>query len=538
MVSSRAAAAALFAVVFVAFALRAFPYLSSGVPYHTDTYPQLRNAVVLVSKTPVPLAPGNGFGPYNIYWPADTLFYAVSSVLLALPPVSLMPLLGPLVTSTMALLFYALLRSFDLGVRVSLVATLLFAVAGGTVMISAGVTKEAFALPLMVLVVLLMNGWLKRGSRAGLGLSLASFGVLLAAHSLASVVGLLLCSYLAFAYMVSPQGPGRRVAVTMAVLGLFSAMSYLYFYVYAVSNLPYDLQPSDIIAVFGYEALLTAPVWVSAAFRLNLPRWTGAWIGTIALAVAALFASVVAYRPLLDSPIASPYVVALLAPYVAVAFLAALGVPRARGGPQSTGAVFAALWMLGVLGIVAFSAFGTPGAVGTTMRMLDFVYPGAAVLGALALSALMGSRKLGAVAGALGVGALVVASAFVVPYSAYWSGPLGGSQRVYTPAEVSAVEWTGFAPPNATVYADARYGYLAAYYTGRAIDEGGGYLYLAGIQNFTQGCLVVDGLISQIGYVGGTYGLPVNMTIVRGLASQPYLQGVYSDGQVSAFCRP
>ncbi|MDE1858218.1 MAG: hypothetical protein KGI26_04015 [Thaumarchaeota archaeon] len=538
MTSSRAVTVAVFVVVFISFALRAYPYVSSGVPYHTDTYPQLANVRNLVANSPVPLSPGNGFDSYNILWPADTLFYAVSSVLLGGVPIAVMPLLGPLAASTAALLFYALLRSFDIEWRASLVGTLLFAVAGGTVMISTGVTKEAFAIPLLFLTVLLMNGWLRRGSRAGLALSVGAFGALLAAHSLGSVVGLLLCSYLAFAYIVSPGRPGRRVAVTVGVLALFSAMSYLYFYVYAVSSLPYDLQPSDLVAVFGYEALLTAPVWLSAAFRLGLRRWTGAWIGAIALAVGVLFASAVAYHPLLDSPVASPYVLALLVPYVAVAFLAAFGISRAKQGASLTGPVFAAVWTLGMLGIVAFSAFGTPGAVGTTLRIFDFVYPGVAVLGGLALSGVMASGKLGGGVGALALGALVVASAFVVPYSAYWSGPLGGSQRVYTQAEVAALSWTGSAPANASVYADARYVYLASYYTGRAIDLGGGYLFLAGISNFTGGCLILDGLVAQIGYVGGTYGLPVNMTLVRGLPAWPSLGTVYSDGSVTTFCRP
>ena len=535
MVSSRTAAVLLFATVFFAFALRAYPYLSSGVAYHTDTYPQLANARNLVASTPVSLSPGNGFDSYNILWPVDTLFYAVSSVLLGVAPLSSMPLLGPLVASLTGVVFYAVLRSFDLDRTVSLVATLLFSVAGGTVMISTGVTKEGYALPLLALVLLLMNIWLKKGDRPALGLSVLSFGLLLGAHSLVSVIGLLLCSYLAFAYIVTDAAPGRRIGTTVGVLALLSAMSYLYFYVYAVSSLPYDLQPSDLIAVFGYEALLTAPVWVSAAFRLDMQRWTATWVGGIALAVSGLFVSALAYHPLLDSPIASPYVLALVVPYLAVAFIAAFGVRAPRKAPPA-GQVFAALWALGVLGIVGFSVFGTPGSVGTTLRILDFVYPGAAILGAVALTRVMRSGRLGASAGVVAVGVLVAASAVAVPYSAYWSGPLGGSQRVYTQAEVSALVWTSAAPANTTVSGDARYAYLAAYYTGRAVHQGGAYLFLAGAGGFPGGCLIVDGLISEIGFIGGTYGLPVNMTLVDGLPAHPSLDAPYADGGATLYC--
>ena len=524
------------AIVLLAFALRAFPYLSSGVPYHTDTWPQLANARNLVASSPVPLGPGNGFGPYNILWPADTLFYAVSSVLLGPGPAELMPLLGPLVTSLMAVLFFALLRSFGIGPRASGVATLLFAVAGGSTMISAGVTKEAFALPLMVLVVLLLNLWLKDGNKGALGLSAFSFVVLLAAHSLTSVVGFLLCCYLTMAYALTPGGRGR-VAPTVVLLLVFSFLSYLYFYVYAVSSLPYDLQPSGLVSVFAYEALFTAPVWVAGAFSLDLHRWTAAWLGFLGLGVAGLFASALAFHTLLDSPIVSPYLVALAVPYLAVALLSSWGMYSARGSPHSRGAVFASLWALGVLGVVGFSVFATPGAVGTTMRILDFVYPGVAVLGALALSKLMGGRRLLAGAGCAAVLLLVVGSAYVVPYSAYWSGPLGGSQRVYTPAEVSSMAWAGHASSGRTIYADARFGYLSRYYGGN-VSSGPGFYYLAGLQPLGSGCLIVDSLIAQIGYIGGTYGHPVNMTVVADLPAQTSLQRVYANGQDTTYCRP
>jgi hypothetical protein len=524
------------AIVLVAFALRASPYLASGVPYHTDTYPQLANARNLVASTPVPLGPGNGFGPYNILWPADTLFYAVSSVLLGPAPVSLMPLLGPLVTSLMAVLFFALLRSLGLEAKASAIATLLFAVAGGTTMISAGVTKEAFALPLMVLVVLLLNIWLKDGKKGALALSAFSFVVLLAAHSLASVVGLLLCCYLVMAYALSPGGRSR-VAATSAALALFSVAAYLYFYVHAVSSLPYDLHPSDVIAAFAYEALLTAPVWVAGAFRLGPHRWTSAWLAALSVLVAGLFASALAFHTLLDSPVASPYVLVLVTPYVAVALLSSAGMRWARGTAYSRGAVFASLWALGVLGLVGFSAFATPGAIGTTMRILDFVYPGAAALAAVALVKLMGTRRWTNLAGLAAVALLVAGSAYIVPYSAYWSGPLGGSQRVYSQAEVSSLVWAGQSPPGQRIYADARFGYLSSYYGGN-VSSGPGFLYLAGLHPLGPGCLILDGLIGEIGYVGGTYGHPVNMTIVAGLPSQTSLQRVYANGRDSTYCRP
>jgi hypothetical protein len=531
--STLVAAAALVAL---AFFLRVIPYLASGVPYHTDTYPQLANVGNLVASTPVPLVPSSGFDSYNIFWPAGTLFYGVSSVLLGSGPSALLPLLAPFVTSLMAVIFFALLRSLGLDQRASILATALFAVAGGSTMISTGATKEGFALPLMLLVLLLLNLWLKGGSKGALALSVLSFGVLLASHSLTSVVGLILAAFLTMAYMAGSESPRRRTLAAASVLVLFSALAYVYFYVYAVSNLPYSLQPSDVVSIFAYECLLTAPVWLSAAFRLNLTKWTSLWLGAIALGVTTLFASALYFHPLLDSPIASPYLLALVVPYLAVAFLAAFGLRHVEGSPRSPGVAFASLWALGILGVVGFSAFATPGGIGTTMRILDFVYPGAAVLGAFALTAVMRSGRLPAAAGVVAVGFLLFGSAYIVPYSAFWSGPIGGSQRVYARADVSAAQWAGRAPPNLTVYGDARFAYLASYYSGRRVNEEGGFLYLAGVTSLGKGCLFVSSLIGQIGYIDGTYGIQVNDTAVAGLPQQTSLISPYSNGLDQSYC--
>jgi hypothetical protein len=492
-------------MVALAFGLRVYPYLASGVPYHTDTYPQLANVRNLIANSPVPLAPSGGFDNFNILWPMDTLYYSVSSVVLGAAPFAAVPVLAPLVTSLLVVLFLALLRSFRIDVRASLVAALFFAVAGGTVMISTGITKEGFAIPLLLLVILLLSLWVQKGSRVSLALSIPVFAVLLASHSLTSVVGLLLSVYLGVAYLVFPGPSRRRAGIVLLMTILFSILSYLYFYVYAVSHLPYNLKPADLVSIFAYEALFTLPVWLSGALRLRVHRWVAVWLGLSALLVSALFASALAFHTLLDSPLVSPYALVLVLPYLIVSYLAAAGAYSAKDASDGYGSVFASLWALGILGVVAFSIFSTPGSVGTTLRIADFVYPGAAILGGVAVAPLLGrgrGRQLATV-GVMGV--VVFGSVVVVPYTALWSGPDGGSQRLYSPADISIVSWAGRTPANQTVYGDARVVFLATYYLAKGVDSGSGFLYLAGIQRLGRGCLLVGGLINQIGYVWGTW---------------------------------
>ncbi len=534
--SNRRRTIVIIGIVAAAFLLRVSPYLASGVPYHTDTYPQLANARSLVSSSPVPLAPSHGFDSYNIFWPADTLFYTVASVVVGAAPLAVMPLVAPLVTSLAAILFLALLLSLGMGFRAAGLATILFSVAGGTTMISTGVTKEGFAIPVMILVILLLNLWVKKGGRPSILLSIPAFGVLLASHSLTSVIGLLLSAYLGVAYVTSP-GPskGRGVVVLLATI-FFSALSYWYFYVYAVSVLPYHLQPSDLVSLFAYEAIFTLPIWLAGALRLRTNLWVSLWLGIAALGVSGLFVSALAFHALLDSPLISPYLLILVLPYLAVSFLAAGGLYFSRTDPDNRGPTFASLWGLGILGIVAFSAFGSPGSVGTSLRIADFVYPGVAILAALTLSKLISARRSRRGAGLFAMGALCVGSIFVVPYSALWSGPAGGSQRLYSQADIASLGWVAKAPSNQPVFGDARFSYLASYYSGRVIDSNGGFLYLAGVRGLGTGCLLLSNLLDQIGYIGPTYGLPVNQTLVAGLPSQTSLRVTYTDGLNQVYC--
>lgn len=523
-------------VVMIAFLIRVFPYLASGVPYHTDTYPQLVNVRNLIVHSPVPLIPAGGFDTYNIFWPADTLYYAASSVFLGVAPVRGLPLLAPLVTSIMALLFLALMRSFGFRPWPSMVASLLVAVAGGTIMISTGVTKEGFALPLMLLVLLLVNLWLRRGSKVGLALAVPSFVALLASHSLTSLMGLFLIGFLVAANAVGGGLSRDQIGVSIILLGAMSVLAYLYFYVYAVSRLPYNLQPSDVIAAFAYEVLFTMPIWMAVSLRLDARRWASIWLGMSTLGLAALYLAATAYHPLVDSPYFSLTQLLLFAPYLVVAGLAVFWLGL-RGPPaMSAGTAFAVLWVLGLFGLIAFSIFATPGAIGTTQRMADFVYPGAAILASSVIVVTGKAGRAVKVLSYLVVGGLVLVSAYVVPYSAFWSGPLGGSQRAYAPADVSAALWSANVPPGQSVYGDARLSFMTSYFGGAVVDGGGGFLFLVGVQGLGKGCLFVSGLMREIGFIGPTYGLPVDQALVSGLSSRTPLEVTYSNGLQAAYC--
>src|SRR5271169_408754 len=99
--------ALLFAFPFVvAVVLRIYPYLVYGVPYSTDSWSPIRNAQQLLAYTPTTLGGNSVFDSYNIYWPANSLFGAVASLVFNQPPVKIMPLLFPVVGAVTVIIFF------------------------------------------------------------------------------------------------------------------------------------------------------------------------------------------------------------------------------------------------------------------------------------------------------------------------------------------------------------------------------------------------------------------------------------------------
>jgi len=169
-----------------------------------------------------------------------------------------------------------------------------------------------------------------------------------------------------------------------------------------------------------------------------------------------------------------------------------------------------------------FEAFGTPGDIGVALRIADFVFPAAVVAAACLISRLGsgGVRKLGLASPTVFVAA---SSLLGVLWVSYASGQLGGSQRVYFQSDVAAAGWVAaHASSGERIYGDARYSYLMSVHPSVNVLLGGGYSVVYTGSFSSPGCLILSSLISQVGYVGGEHGLPVNMSKIASLvASAP-----------------
>ncbi|MHC1637278.1 MAG: hypothetical protein ACXQTU_03805, partial [Candidatus Nezhaarchaeales archaeon] len=146
---------------------RLLPLFINGVPPSTDSWPIIGNTERLLSYTPISLD-SPIFDGYNNFWPANSLFGAISTILLGVDVKTALAVLVPLSCSTSILALYALIKRLY-GFKAALIASVIFAVAPTHSFFTAGITKETYATPFYLLLVLVaISSNLGKASRAAL----------------------------------------------------------------------------------------------------------------------------------------------------------------------------------------------------------------------------------------------------------------------------------------------------------------------------------------------------------------------------------
>jgi hypothetical protein len=138
----------------VACVLRLYPALISGLPFSTDGWSLIRNSELLLQYTPVSFS-DSLFDGYNNYWPAISIFGAVVSEVTCLPPVQVMAFVIPFIGALAVPLFFMLIRKVTGNVKVALFSSALIATIYPYALFTSGVTKETFANPIFLGLILL-----------------------------------------------------------------------------------------------------------------------------------------------------------------------------------------------------------------------------------------------------------------------------------------------------------------------------------------------------------------------------------------------
>ncbi len=500
-----------------ALAVRLYPTLLSGLPFSTDAWSPIKNAELILEYTPVSLDSGI-LDDYNRYWPANSLFGAVFSQATGLKPMASMAVGIPLVGALTIPIFYALVSRISR--KLAFFSSVLLATAYPYAFFTAGVTKETYASPLYVVSILI---FLSRGKwRETLLFAVASLALVLA-HHLTALAGIAVLASIALASStvrvrrgVSPDGFG------FLLVSILTAVTVLYFGLYAYRGLKLVLTPSDLLSAASYQVL----AFTMALYLTFKPQKPSNWRAPLTRIASAAIVSLIAFlytkRSIMpDAPTLPGHYTLYAAPFILASPLTVLGLGELRG-MQRENSHAPLFWLSTLLGLEAYAVFGGP-PLGLTLayRALNFLCMPLMMLSAFGLHRLYkvcgGSRRQRA-AKAAAITALIAVAA-LNSYSVYASVSLQerymGYFWLYRQPEYYAAAWVKGVAYDQTVAGDVKASYLLRDYFGLNVNVFQGLQYLTGKTGSKPQTLFTYEQMSRNGYViygGYSVDLPENWT--------------------------
>lgn len=533
MSEGRAHRALLFALPFaVAVVLRIYPYLLYGVPYSTDSWSPIRNTEELLAHTPTPLGGSSVFDGYNIYWPANSLFGAVASLVFGVAPIRIMPLLFPVVGSVTVIVFFLVAEEVTGSTLVAAVAALFLATAGVDAIFTAAVTKETYALPLFMVSVLLLL-W-KTDRRSGALFAITSAALALSQHATA-VLFLVVAGSILFVNFLLRQRRGEPVGRRPLLLVAGAGITGAYFLAYAgagLGQLGSLVTFQSVLLAVGFLTVFVTPIAYHAVSRPS--RLLLAEGGAVLCAAVGILAVGTRLTLIPSAPVVSSTLLYAAAPYVVGGALTVVGY-RAMAGMDRARFAFVGAWLAALLALGFLAVFSdVPDGLAIVYRLLAFVAAPSMIFAALALQrALARPGMLAKVLVAAAILAITVPSAFQTYQAAVQRESLLGGQWAYQQTDLAGAQWMSSNAPsgNFSVAGDSRIQYLLAGYFGMSVDTQSGRSYLEDPSTAQRPAyLVTYSLMATNGYVQSLYGvtLPANWT--ESLAeSSP---AVYSNGNL------
>jgi hypothetical protein len=517
--------------VFIALALRLYPYLISGLPFSTDAWAPIRNTELLIEYTPIPLN-DKIFDGYNNYWPANSLFGAVISEITSLDPMEAMAIFLPTIGATTILIFYALVKRLC-NAKISFIASIIFGTAFTHAFFTAGVTKETYANPIYVLLILIFLHPTIGKQKQVLLFTITSVALALT-HHLTSLIAIFILSSIALANFISNTKKGLASSKSDFLLVLIlTAVTSLYYGLYAQSGLAMPLTSDQWLSVASYQ-LLPFALAVYLVSRPYVHTSTRTIIVTLAtVASAFLFILLTLSTTIVPgfTPTVQEHVLIYVLPYFITLPFITLGYGYQR---RINGNITPLFWLTPLIGLEAYAFFSNSSqSIGLWIRTPDFLYPPLAILSAAGLY-----RVYKTTGGAHlqrfikpAVMAIILVIATINVYSLYAAVSLQdrylGYQWLYRVQEFKAGAWIATTSGNDTVAGDMKVVHLMRDYFQVNVDVIQGYRYLTGNSESEPQILFIYDQMLKNGYVLGLHGvdLPEDWTEK---ASQ--LNLIYSNG--------
>lgn len=462
--------------------LRLYPYMVAGLPFSTDAWGPIRNTELLIEYSPIKLDNVIMDG-YNCYWPANSLFGAIFSQTIGLVPLKAMALIFPIVGSVTIIIFYVMVRRL-FSREVSLISSTVFASAFTHAIFTAAVTKETYANPLYLLLILIFLCTIDVERKLFL-FTLTSIALVLA-HHLTLLVAIMVLSYMAAAHLVcSIKRMQYDSRLDFLLITILAIISFLYYIFYAKAGFKITLTLSDWISVSSYQILA---LFLATYFTLKpITKKALGFFSLIVLFLSIMLMLLATKESLVsDAPILPAHYLLYATPLIILSPLTVLGsgmVDDIKG--ESVSAIV--FWLSTVLALEGYAVFGNS-SIGLTLayRGINFLWPPLAILCAIGLHRLYrGSRKLYCRRLVIAVTILTITvTTFLNSYTVYASVSLEESYLGYfwhyKVHEFTASEWLKSVYNGQTVVGDVKVSYLLKDYFSIKVDVLQGIKYLVG----------------------------------------------------------
>ena len=514
--------------------LRLYPTLLSGLPFSTDGWPLIRNAELLIKYTPTDIGNDKVFDGYNNYWPLSSVFGVMLSYVLGFKPIEAMALGVPLAGALTILIFYVLVRKITQEPRVAFLSSILLATAYPYAFFMASVTKETYANPLymILLLIFLTEGGLEKV----LIFTIASVA-LVSAHHLTTAVTIASLLSITIATSIIRVKNGLGVDKSKIIFtSILVVIALVYFWTFAFRGFKLVLSVSDLISIFSYQLVAFAITLYPAlkhkvsSNRVILLRCFTVLIFEFILVFLMLKTSIVPGAPSL--PV---HYIFYMVPF-AVLFLILTwyeGLSRAKDDYG----IVPYFWLAVIYGVEGYAIFSMSSiglSIGT--RALNFLWPPMAIIGSAGLYQLYETKnellkeKLSKAVVTVAVVTVVSIGAFSTYASVSLQERYMAYFFLYTVPEYRGAYFTS-AFNNETVLGDVKVFYLLKTYFNVNVDSIDGLEYLMGQTKYKPRVLFIYDQMFKNGYVldeGLTIDLP--KSCVKRILE---LNNIYSNGVVN-----
>ena len=506
-------------VLLIALAVRLYPTVISGMPFSTDAWPLIKNTELLIQNTPIPLN-SNIFDGYNNFWPANQLFGAILSQITTLPAITAMALGIPLAAALTIPIFYLLVKKITQNNAISLIAAILLATAFPYALFTAGVTKETFASPIYISLILIFM--LKHNWKTALLFCIVSVALVLS-HHLTAFLAVGIMTSLSIASFISKKNKDEKVNSNQSnilFIAILSSITALYFVLFASPAFMLTITSSVLLSVGAYQIFVVALILYLVNIAKNFSRIRTIFNCFSGFLLVFVLMLLVTKIPLLPGAPTLPFYYFLYAlPFIVGLPLVIFGLNELY--QKNSSLIIPLFWIITVAAFASYAVFANPpGGLGFAYRSVNFILPPLTILIAIGLYKLFSNpkhlktHKITAFIAAAIIISLVTINTYSVYATVSLQEPYLGYFWRYEPSEYKASDWLSTNAHNQTVAGDSKVTYILNGYFNENVTIMDGLRYLEGNGSAPE-ILYIYNQMYRNGYVlydGSPVTLPANWT--------------------------